>query len=310
MTDILYIGAVPRSGTTILERTLATGRKSFALGEVVHLGERGVKSDEPCGCGEKFSECRFWSAVGDRAFGGWDTDEFESFQRDRRTVDRHRYIPLMLMPQLAPRSFRDALRRYVEVLDRMYTAITDTAADHGQRVDVLIDSSKHPSYLFLLRALPSHRVHLLHVVRDPRGVANSFARLVYRPETGRPMAKLMATGTARVVGRWTAHNLLLQAAGWLGVPRRRLSYERFTDDPSLLARTVDELLGPDATGAFAIDGSQVTLGTDHTVSGNPVRFTAGTVTIRPDDSWRREMSPARLALIAVLTTPLRQVYAR
>jgi hypothetical protein len=307
MTDILYIGAVPRSGTTILERTLATGRRSIALGEVVHLGERGVKSDEPCGCGEKFSECKFWSAVGDRAFGGWDTDEFESFQRDRRTVDRNRYIPLMLMPQLAPSSFRDALRRYVEVLDRMYTAIADTAADQGQRVDVLVDSSKHPSYLFLLRALPSHRVHLLHVVRDPRGVASSFARLVPRPENGQPMGRM---GIGRVIGRWTTHNLLLQAAGWIGVPRRRLSYERFTDDPSSLARTVDELLGPDATGPFAIDGSHVTLGTDHTVSGNPVRFTAGTVTIRPDDSWRRNLSPVRLAVIGVLTTPLRQVYAR
>jgi len=307
MTDILYVGAVPRSGTTILERAIGTGERSVALGEVVHLWERGVKSDEPCGCGRKFSECEFWTDVGHRAFGGWDTDKFESYQSDRRTVDRNRYIPFMVTLALAPRSYRDAFKRHIDVLDRLYTAIADVSADHYGRTDVLVDSSKHPSYLFLMRALPSHRVHLVHVIRDPRGVANSFARLVPRPENGRPMGRM---GIARVVGRWTTHNLLLQAAGWLGVPRTRLSYERFADDPSSLGRCVDELLGPQATGPLAIDGSEITLGLDHTVSGNPVRFADGTLTVRSDDSWRREMSPFRRAIISVLTTPLRQAYAR
>ena len=43
-----------------------------------------------------------------------------------------------------------------------------TAAGHDV---VVVDASKHPSYYFLLRRLADHDVRLLHVVRDPRGVA-------------------------------------------------------------------------------------------------------------------------------------------
>lgn len=307
MSTIVFIGAVGRSGTTLLERTLATAPDSAAFGELVHLWDRSVRADERCGCGTEFSSCPFWTAVGERAFGGWSALDLDAVDADRHTVDRNRYIPFLIAPRLAPGAFRAAHARYVGVLDRLYTAIAEVAAEQQHGADVLIDSSKHPSYLFLLRALPNHQVHLLHVVRDPRGVAHSWARQVARPENGEPMEQL---GTAKALARWTSHNLLFQLAGWLGVPRRRLAYEHFTADPRAIGRKVDALLGRARPAKLAIDGADVTLGTDHTVSGNPVRFTSGSITVRSDDAWRREMSPRRRLLVGALTTPLRQVYAR
>lgn len=307
MTDIVFIGAVGRSGTTLLERTLATAPGTIALGEVVHLWERGVRADESCGCGAAFASCPFWNAVGERAFGGWDALSLASIDSDRRRVDRNRYIPFLIAPRLAPGSFREAHRRYVDVLDRLYTAIAEVASEHEPLADVIVDSSKHPSYLFLIRALPHHRVHLLHVVRDPRGVAHSWSRDVARPEDGAPMEQL---GTAKAVARWTSHNLLFQLAGWLRMPRRRLAYEQFTIEPSTLGRRVDDLLGHRTPTTFAVDGADVTLGLDHTVSGNPVRFRSGIITVRSDDAWRREMPAGRRRIVGVLSTPLRQVYAR
>ena len=226
-------------------------------------------------------------------------------------MDRNRYIPFLIAPRLAPRSFRDARKRLLDTLGQLYRAIEEVAGEIQPDV-VLIDSSKHPSYLFLLRGLESHRLRLLHVARDPRGVANSWAKQVTRPEAGDDMERL---GTFRSIARWTSHNLLFQLAGWLGVPYRRLSYERFTRDPFELGRAVDQLLADDATGTptamkLSVLGDTVLLGSDHTVSGNPMRFETGTITIRPDDSWRTTM-PRRLQLIVgTLTTPLRQVYAR
>jgi hypothetical protein len=307
MTDIVFIGAVGRSGTTLLERTLATAPTTIAVGEVVHLWERGVRSNEVCGCGSAFSSCPFWKAVGERAFGGWEKLSMSSVDDDRRRVDRNRYIPFLIAPRFAPRSFRDAHRRYVDVLDRLYTAIAEVAIQDGPDTDVIVDSSKHPSYLFLIRALPHHRVHLLHVVRDPRGVANSWSREVARPEDGEPMEQL---GTFKAVARWTSHNLLFQLGGWLRVPRRRLAYEHFARDPRVLGRRVDDLVGRRAPAPIAVDGAEVTLGVDHTVSGNPVRFRSGTITVRSDDSWRSEMPSGARRLVGALSTPLRQVYAR
>ncbi len=302
MSTIVYVGAVGRSGTTLLERTIATSPTCTALGEVVHLWDRGVLSDESCGCGARFSECAFWSEVGQRAFGGWDRVDPDRLGADRRRVDRNRYIPWLLVPAIAPRSFRVARERLIRTLDALYVAAGEVAG-----VDVLVDSSKHPSYLFLLRSLPSHDVRLLHVIRDPRGVAHSWSKEVARPESGAPMEQL---STGRAIGRWTSHNLLLQLASVVGIRRRRLPYGRFVEQPGSVGTAVDDLIGRPTTQPLAIHGTTVTLGQDHTVSGNPSRFRTGAVDVRPDDAWRHAMSAQHRRVVGALTTPLRQVYLR
>lgn len=302
MTTIVYIGAVGRSGTTLLERTLATSPASAALGEVVHLWDRGVRDDECCGCGQPFSACEFWTEVGQRAFGGWSSVDLDQLEVDRRRVDRNRYIPWLLLPSIAPRSFRDARRRLLGTLDDLYVAAGDVAGDQ-----VLIDSSKHPSYLFLLRSLPSHELRLLHVIRDPRGVAHSWSKDVTRPESGAPMERL---STGRAIGRWTSHNLLLQLASLAGVRRSRFSYDRFIEDPAAVGAAVDDLVGRPTTQPLRIDGMTVTLGSDHTVSGNPGRFRVGSVDVRSDNAWQSAMPPRQRRIVGALTTPLRQVYRR
>ena len=310
MTSTVYIGAVGRSGTTMLERALATSPHVTALGEVVHLWDRGVRDDEPCSCGVAFSACPFWTAVGERAFGGWSNVDLEQLGDDRRAVDRNRYIPLLLVPRGAPRRFRAAHARLVAILATLYGAIGDVSAERADdRVGdhVVVDSSKHPSYLFVLRRVPGVDVRLLHVVRDPRGVANSWAKHVARPESGEPMEQL---GPVRAVVRWTTHNLLFAAAPLLKVPTRRLAYERFVADPTELERGLDALVTPAQRGGLAIAGRTITFGDDHTVSGNPMRFTSDRVTVRPDEQWRSAMPAARRRTIGVLTTPLRQLWSR
>lgn len=307
---VVYIGAVGRSGTTLLERTIATSPHAIALGEMVHLWDRAVRDGEPCGCGRPIRECVFWSRVGERAFGGWDGVDLDQLADDRSRVDRNRYIPWLIAPRLAPRSFREARARLLEVLGRLYDAIESVAAECGVDDLVLVDSSKHPSYLFVLRGLDARRVDLLHVVRDPRGVAHSWAKQVERPESGDEMERL---DTAHAVARWTSHNLLFQLAGFLGIRRRRLPYERFTTDPTELGRSVDRLLGDETPGieaSVAVRDTAVELGTDHTVSGNPMRFESGAVTIRSDQGWREAMPRRSQLVVGTLTTPLRQGYAR
>jgi hypothetical protein len=306
VSTIVFIGAVGRSGTTLLERTLATAPRIVALGEMVHLWHRGLEQDEPCGCGARFSECPFWTAVGQSAFGGWSNVDVAAVNRDRRTVDRNRRLPFLIARWLAPRGFRAAHGRLVAVLDAVYTAAHDVASE-GRDDVVLVDSSKHPSYLFLMRSLPHHSVRLLHVTRDPRGVVNSWSKFTLRPESGTAMEQL---GTAKGCARWVSHNLLFQLAGLVGVRRQRLAYETFNRDVTALGRAVEPLLDDGRPVALDVVGSTVTLGTDHTVSGNPMRFQHGSIDVRPDERWRTTMPKRRQRLIATVTTPMRQVYSR
>ena len=302
MSTVVYIGAVGRSGTTLLERTLSTSPSYVALGETVHLWDRGVADHESCGCTKSFDECEFWSEVGRRAFGGWQQVDLDQIRSDRRRVDRNRYIPWLIAPALAPASFREARRRLLGILDDLYRAIDELTDDA-----VLIDSSKHPSYLFLLRSMASHDVRLLHVVRDPRGVAHSWAKQVARPESGASMEQL---STGRAIGRWTSHNVLLQLAPLAKVRRRRISYGRFVADPSAVGSVAGDLADHVGAEPLAVEGTTVTLGCDHTVSGNPSRFRTGPIEVRPDDAWRSSMPSRKQKVVGALTTPLRQVYCR
>ena len=131
MTIMIYLGAVGRSGTTLLERTLATSDHVAALGEVVHLWDRGVRDDEPCACGQPFSACSFWIDVGQRGFGGWDKVDLAQLDHDRRVVDRNRYIPWLAYPGAAPKGFREARQRLLDVLRTLYGAIAETVYAHS-----------------------------------------------------------------------------------------------------------------------------------------------------------------------------------
>jgi hypothetical protein len=303
MSAIVYLGAVGRSGTTLLERAAATSPSFVSLGEMVHLWQRGALGDEPCGCGQPISQCPFWTDVIGRAFGGWDQLDAQQVHAWQQAVDRNRFIPLLIWPRLARPAFRVALAQFVDVLDRLYTALGEVI---GPDV-VMVDASKHPSYWFVLRRMPSHDLRLLHVVRDPRGVAHSWSKTVHRPESASGADDMERLGTWRATARWTSHNLIFSLAG-LRSRHARLRYERFAADPNELGVVLAQLTNDLRVVAPAFTDHSVDLQVDHTVSGNPMRFTTGPVQIRPDDRWRSAMARRRRVIVGVLTAPLRFGY--
>ena len=302
MSTVVYLGSVGRSGTTLLERAAATSPSFTSLGEMVHLWARGALGGEPCGCGRPIRECPFWADVMQRGFGGWDGVDADRVRQCQLAVDRNRFIPLLIWPRLAPAEFRAQLDEFVGVLDRLYTAIAQVVGDDV----VLIDASKHPSYLFVLRRLPSHQVRLLHVVRDPRGVAHSWSKSVQRPESasGDDMEQL---GTWKAVARWSSHNLIFSLAG-LRSRRVRLRYERFAADPNELGTVLGHLTADLPVTMPSFTDHSVDLEVNHTVSGNPMRFTTGRIQIRPDDGWRSSMARRPRWIVGLLTAPLRLGY--
>ena len=90
---VLYLAGLGRSGTTLIERTLAETPGVTGLGEVMHLWERGLGRNELCGCGVPFASCPFWREVGARAFGGWERVDAERMTWLKGQVDRASRVP-------------------------------------------------------------------------------------------------------------------------------------------------------------------------------------------------------------------------
>jgi UDP-N-acetylglucosamine transferase subunit ALG13 len=301
---VLYLAGFGRSGSTLLERLLGETPGVMALGEVVHLWERGVLLDQTCGCGEPFSRCPFWTEVGQRAFGGWDADQARHVLALRAGVDRKRRIPATALPTPPPAT-RRALAEYASAFAEVYRA---AAAASG--AEVVVDSSKHVSLAFALSHDADLDLRVLHLVRDPRAVAHSWAKEVDRPEVRDGEALMPRYSTATSIQRWTTTNLLVESLRARGRPQTRLRYEDLVRDPAEALTRAASDLGLPLRPSVTLRDHVVELGTSHSVAGNPMRFTTGPVTLRVDEAWRQDMPEGPKRAVSLLTAPLRGWYDR
>lgn len=309
MTRVLLVVGSGRSGSTLFERALAGVPGVAALGEVVHLWDRAVRDDELCGCGERFSRCAFWTAVGRRAFGGWDQVDVAGLVRARHEVVRTRRVPglLTMSPSRARRADRDRLLAdLVRVLD---------AARAESGASLVVDSSKIPAYAALLMRASREDLPLdlrcVQVVRDPRGVAWSMRKTVLRPEAA--SADLMhRTGVAESALWWSAFDLVIDGLrARRAVPFTTVRYEDFVGDPrGVVDRVLDFAGTPRREGDLDhIDGDRLELAANHQVAGNPMRFRTGTVRVAADEEWRNRLSTSEKAVVDALTVGLRHRFS-
>lgn len=292
---VLFIGGWGRSGSTLLERVLGQIPGFVSVGEIRGLWERGCVQDRPCGCGKSFHACPFWQDVGARAFGGWETLDCHELADLRATYDRAWSVPLSLTGRrLRPQG----LTGYLEALDRVYATIAEIT---GARV--IIDSSKIPSHAFLLRQLDLD-LRVVHLVRDSRGVAYSWSKVVeQRVGTGESayMPRFGASGSAV---RWLVYNAMTHGLRWFGVRYLFLKYEDFIDDPASSVRGILDLVGASGADLSFIRANDVELGLNHTVDANPMRFDTGSVQLRRDTAFRTKMSTRSRRIVSAITSPL------
>jgi Sulfotransferase family len=297
--EVLYVGGFGRSGSTLLERSVGELADACALGELVHLWERGLGNNERCGCGQAFRECPFWTEVGTVAFGGWETFDTERALALKYAVDRNRRLPKLLLPW--PGTFRRQLREYVEMYDAIYAAAAQVS---GARV--VVDSSKHASLAMCLRRASRSRIRIVHVIRDSPAVVYSWTKVVDRPEAdGDTMARY---SPLRAAMWWNAYNLMFSVIGLTGIPMRRVRYEDFMRAPVDTVRGLAAWAGSSADPADYLSDDAIELTVGHTVAGNPMRFRQGQIALRRDQEWASAMPSAMQRRVRRWTLPFRWRY--
>ncbi len=297
-TTTVYIGGWGRSGSTLLECLLARLDDVVVLGEVTHLWERGIQRDELCACGQHFSACPFWIEVGKHAFGGWEQVDIEHLLTLKAAVDRQRR-----MPSTARRHTSAPLRRkildYAEHYRRVYDAAIEVSG-----ASVVVDSSKDvPTAL----TLSHHRdidLRVLHMVRDSRGVAYSWSKVVPRPESSGEdtMPQFTAAWSTTM---WLSLNTAISGLRHRGVPVAQVRYEDLATDAASTVRSAWQTLGLPGSGELPmLDACTIELRPTHSVAGNPMRFRTGLTTLRQDTEWRSAMSARDRRLVTLMSYPM------
>ncbi|HEU5266251.1 MAG TPA: sulfotransferase [Jatrophihabitans sp.] len=268
-----------------------------SVGELRYLWERGIGEHALCGCGAPVPRCPFWSAVLRSAYAGNPPDLAVIKTADRRFL-RLRTFPELLRAHGDPHRLGPPAPAYAADLARLYRALDA----HG--AGIVVDASKLVSYGYLLRHVEGIDVYVVHLVRDPRGVAHSWNRRRPRSDRGAGADRMSREGPAKSAVLWDVWNAAAEWC-WRDTPNRyvRVRYEDFVVDPAAALQPVLDLLGVRGDVPVRPDG-RVDIATSHTVAGNPNRMAAGITRLAADDEWRTAMPRGRRLLVTGLTAPL------
>jgi hypothetical protein len=279
---VIYLAGLGDSGSTLLERMLGGLPSVYLLGQVSQTWRRGIRDDGPCTCGKHFSDCMFWAEVGERAFGGWHNIDVARVLDLHERVGRARRIPALALGRRAADT-----KAYAGHYESVYQAAARVA-----RADVIVDSSRQLALAYVMRNSPTVDVRVVHVVRNPRALAT-------------PGSDPMRTALV-----WNAHSLAVEGLRGLGVPVRRVRYERLLDLPRATLGAVADFAGVDLSGEgldFVSDDG-LGLGPGHRVRSRPIRPRAGTPPARRDGARVMASRVRRRGLVGVLTAPLALMY--
>lgn len=300
---VLFIGGMGRSGSTLLDRMLGSTPGAVSIGEFRKFWRRGLQWNEVCGCGQPIPKCPFWTEVVRDAFGGFDAIDHERLVRveDRLLTNLRNGVPLRFPRLMSSRMWRD-LGVMLEARVRMFRSIAKVAD-----ASLVIDSSKGPLYGQALRLAAGLDVYGVHLVRDSRAVAHSWARRKTNIRVVGETAEMPRLPAHVAAAHWLTKNAQMSLAFGGTAYGRRVFYEAFARAPY---RTVRDLLawtGQPADAAPA-EGDTVHFGVHHTVLGNPMRFEQGEMKVRIDDEWRRAMPWRQRAIVTAITAPLLAAY--
>jgi hypothetical protein len=296
---VLYIAGSGRSGSTLIERVLGQVPGYVNIGELIELAMHTAPRDELCGCGRAFTECPFWTAVGKRAFGGWDSGYLDTVRQWQIRLHLQHYIPGRRTTGRADRKLPPDLTDLGAYYKSLYRAI---AAESG--ATCVVDASNEIFQAIMLSSAGVD-VRVIHLVRDIRGFAHSLSKRHIRPHVPNETEYMWRTTPAFGAALWV---ICLKQAKLLhrrDIPVAQMRYEDFVGRPrETLEAALRQLGMPVAPpGLTNIEGRRVVLGPSHGLSGNPQRFVHGELTLRADEGWRDQMSRRNRFIVSMIGLP-------
>jgi hypothetical protein len=299
---VLYIAGAARSGSTLIDNLLGQMDGFFAGGEIQHIWKRGVLDNRLCGCGSPFWQCKTWSAIIQNNLGRVDKAEVLEWHQTKKRLTRVRRIFYFLFR--SKKHQYSELKPFLDILKSLYHAI---AAETECRV--IVDSSKSPLYLCLLRLIPALDVYVIHLTRDPRAVGYSW--MTPKP-TRDPNAapEMHVSNLYNSSLRWNTRNFIIELM-IREMPGRfvQVRYEDFMNQPRHTLERILSILNETPMKLPFITETSFHQSANHLVAGNPSRLdTKQIVEINEDVRWKKRMSTWDKFVVSILTFPMRLYY--
>lgn len=291
---VIYIAGYGHSGSTLLNILLGQLPEVMGAGELFRLAGAAWPRQEFCSCGRSLPDCEVWRTIVDRWSEHAGDGAVARYHGLQRACER------WLLPARRSALWQD----YVGHTLGLLTAIQEVTGR-----TLIVDSSKVPGRARALARIPGIDLRLVHLVRDGRAVVWSMRRRLERDPRAGVQALKRERSVLRTALMWTGTNLIVEHASQaLGGGRAiRITYEELMGDPGATLGRLGPLLEADLAPIAARLAAGEPLAAGHVMAGNRLRM-HGTLQLRPDHEWQRQLPADQQRLVERLCRPILHRY--
>jgi hypothetical protein len=293
---LTYIMSPSYSGSTLLTLLLADHPDIATVGEL-KASAMGDISTYYCSCGELLTACPFWDKVQQMMLGQGRKLSFDNFNTHFQDSKN----------PLSRRLFRAALRGPVfEAARKIGFLLSSSARETKQKIilqnqaliditctlqqaETFLDDSKDPTRLKFLLEADLWNIRAIHLIRDGRGVTNSYMRH-------------QQTTMAEAAREWVhTQQECDRMAGILGSNRcLTVHYENLCLEPEKVLAAIYDFLGlPQKTNSISTRIKHI--------MGNQMRL-GSLQDIRLDEKWKQTLTADDLQIFADIAGELNHLH--
>lgn len=254
--NLIYLLGAGRSGTTLLATLLNDHDDIDTLGEM-HQFYEFLYQNKSCSCGKNLRSCSKWNLP-----QNYNTD-IKTKSNYCEKLENHKNIPRLFFKKKAD-------LYYNNVQEELFSTLKKRRPSHWY-----LDSSKYIGRFLLLKKNKKFNIKGIYLVRDPRGVVNSFKKKVQTSK--KPLSALIyyciINFFAEFVYRKRKNILKIRYEDLVEDPEKTLSriYEHIFEKKSTLKKMAKYYVTP------------------HIVGGNRMKTTKK-LQLKKDNEWIKNIS--------------------
>ncbi len=294
---IVYLTGYGKSGATLIGRHLGNSKEAFFVGELKYFWKRGLLKNEECTCGEKVDSCNFWKRVIDEYLEFFPSIDKESISNEFREFEKLKnYFKLKKVEEIkGDNALKLLLDKYLEHNEKLYEIIAKVSGKN-----ILVDISRIPGRLLALSFSNKIEIYPVYLMRDPRGMLNSFVQADnhWYGENRHSILKQLLTWNANTFFS-IKHIKKLRVGKFLFI-----LYSDYVRNPSRELNQLDELINDEFNNEVKNGKVFINLDPGQVFAGNRSRLVSGNVTITEDTKWKQQLSWLNKVLATVISLPL------
>jgi hypothetical protein len=269
-----------RSGTTALATFLGNNSEIINVGEMHQFFEH-LNEKKECSCGEKLVVCDFWKNK--------ISNELLNSSFDNRELSENFESHFSIIKHILELFDKKELENYTSIHSKIFQNIN---LDNDKKV--LLDSSKYVGRALALNKINHLDLKVIYVVRDVRGVINSFSKKVQTSKS--PLS---------TIAYYSAINLVAEFISLFILRKKviKIRYEDLIENPIQLFEKLEKFINVDLTDVKEKIYKEKPFSIGHIIGGNRLKKSKE-IYFRKDIGWQEKFSSFQRVIYYILSAPI------